>query len=68
VRWEKSAVEVVHARCAGLDISKKDARVLNHEEPSIIRLHNDGDGSNGGRKSKRRLEVRSMMDDVTKPT
>jgi hypothetical protein len=27
VRWEKSAVEVVHARCAGLDISKKDAKV-----------------------------------------
>ena len=27
MRWEKSAVEVVHARCAGLDISKKDAKV-----------------------------------------
>jgi transposase len=27
VRRERNAVEVVHARCAGLDISKKDAKV-----------------------------------------
>ena len=27
MRRERNAVEVVHARCAGLDISKKDAKV-----------------------------------------